>query len=339
MKIAVGSEEYIVFDGNITSDEIAFSAFSGYMALSGETARQVLAQYGEDIAKFGIKTNWVFAVSDGVITGIFDANMNPDKELTQIITERIIEIGTGYLGSLAGAWAGGKIGALIGTSFTPAGTAIGAVAGAVVGSVVGSLNSDDWYENSEKLFCNLAENIDQEFSFMSTEITGTVTPEEFLIEYHGKDKFFPLKVYPEYQRYRQIVTIVSNDTPMGLKEILSIDSVSKTANIEIFENSDKEIEKEYVETILKETTVEKLSLNSQTYNIVKEDNLIVRNAIEHIPTVSFLLSNILIRTNEILDVGEHGLYKVNSDDTMSEIAQRFGFTTQQLLKYNTWLID
>jgi LysM repeat protein len=94
-----------------------------------------------------------------------------------------------------------------------------------------------------------------------------------------------------------------------------------------------------IKEVIKHDQITEAIINSQTYDITKENNLAVRNAIDDISKVSFLLSHILIKTGEILDVGDKGLYTVRSGDTMSQIAERYGFTTQQLLKYNTWLID
>ena len=81
-------------------------------------------------------------------------------------------------------------------------------------------------------------------------------------------------------------------------------------------------------------------LNSHTYNIRNLSNLEIRNAIDKIPPVSLLLSDILIRTGEEqLDLGSKGMYKVKSGDTFSTIAQRSGMVTKELLKLNTWLAD
>lgn len=82
-----------------------------------------------------------------------------------------------------------------------------------------------------------------------------------------------------------------------------------------------------------------VTLNSHTYNIRNLSNLEIRNAIDKIPPVSFLLSDILIRTGEELDLGSKGMYKVKSGDTLSTIAQRNGMVTKELLKLNTWLAD
>ena len=82
-----------------------------------------------------------------------------------------------------------------------------------------------------------------------------------------------------------------------------------------------------------------VTLNSHTYNIRNLSNLEIRNAIDKIPPVSFLLSDILIRMGEELDLGSKGMYKVKSGDTLSTIAQRNGMVTKELLKLNTWLAD
>lgn len=40
--IQINGVEYEIFDQNITGDEVAFSAFSGYMAFNGELPKRVL---------------------------------------------------------------------------------------------------------------------------------------------------------------------------------------------------------------------------------------------------------------------------------------------------------
>lgn len=65
-----------------------------------------------------------------------------------------------------------------------------------------------------------------------------------------------------------------------------------------------------------------VTLNSHTYNIRNLSNLEIRNAIDKIPPVSFLLSDILIRTGEELYLGSKGIYKVKSGDTLSAIAKK-----------------
>ena len=103
--------------------------------------------------------------------------------------------------------------------------------------------------------------------------------------------------------------------------------------------SKQEEEKEIIQAIIKHNEIQTLTINSQTYNIKELSNLELRNAIENIPQVSFLLSHILIKVGEYLDLGEKGIYKVKSGDTLSTIAQRNGMVTKDLVRLNPWLCD
>jgi len=82
-----------------------------------------------------------------------------------------------------------------------------------------------------------------------------------------------------------------------------------------------------------------ITINNITFDITKTNNLTVRNALEDIPAVSFLLSHILIHPNEKLDMGNYGVYTIKRGDTLSEIAEKFRLTTKEVLELNTWLID
>ena len=110
-------------------------------------------------------------------------------------------------------------------------------------------------------------------------------------------------------------------------------------NIKINSSKKEQIQKEAISEIIKYDFIKSVTLNSHTYNIRNLSNLEIRNAIDKIPPVSFLLSDILIRTGEELDLGSKGMYKVKSGDTLSTIAQRNGMVTKELLKLNTWLAD
>ncbi len=81
-----------------------------------------------------------------------------------------------------------------------------------------------------------------------------------------------------------------------------------------------------------------IQINNQTFNITQANNLTVRNAIDDIPAVSLLLTHIIIKPREKLDLGSRGIYTVQSGDTLSQIAQRNGFSTKELLKRNSWFI-
>jgi len=132
-------------------------------------------------------------------------------------------------------------------------------------------------------------------------------------------------------------TIPSVSNPEYFVEQLAYNNNTKQAIIKTNDNDNLD---DYVTRILENTPAQKITLNTQTYNIKSSNNnLLVRNAIDNIPTVSFLLSQIDIKAGEILDIGNQGLYTIKGGDTMSQIAETKGMTTQALLKLNTWLID
>ena len=141
------------------------------------------------------------------------------------------------------------------------------------------------------------------------------------------------------------------DIVNGYKKLFSPPPAFGTAEFELqynFNNKslikikspNEEASKEAVKEVTKHEKIKQITLNTQTYNVVSEDNkLLIRNAIDDIPKVSFLLSHIDIKGGDILDIGDQGLYTVKDGDTMSQIAEAHGMTTQALLKLNTWLID
>ncbi len=310
--IKVQDQNYTIVDKNITSDEIAFSSFSGMMGFVGELGKQTIEKYGLN-ALYGSRFGRVFDVVDGVINGVFDSNMNPDKSLEKLI-------GTQFL-----AWAPGEIGAAIGGMI--AGPP-GAVAGAVIGSIIGGINADDWYGNGEIFFTKLVDKINDDFEYLSPTIYGKVTQEEFILQSVENDSNFCKNIFPDYVNYRQITEIKSGS------ESFLYNQLTKNATVN---SSD---EKTATEVILKNTNATKLTLNNQTYNIASDNNnLLVRNALDSIPAVSVLLSHIDIYAGEKIDLGDKGVYTVKGGDTFSQIANTNGFNTKELLKRNTWLID
>lgn len=74
-------------------------------------------------------------------------------------------------------------------------------------------------------------------------------------------------------------------------------------------------------------------------DLTNQTSLQIRNLLTDINSVNILLSNVLIKIDEKLDLGEKGIYTVKSGDTFSQIANNNGFTTKELLEKNTWLID
>ena len=77
----------------------------------------------------GQRINNIFQITDGVITAVFDKNMNQDKSLDDVIVPRFLEYGISWAMGEAGFWIGGAIGG-------PVGGVIGGVAGAVLGAIV-----------------------------------------------------------------------------------------------------------------------------------------------------------------------------------------------------------
>jgi len=125
----------------------------------------------------------------------------------------------------------------------------------------------------------------------------------------------------------------------GQGSLVYTQSVSSPNHASIQAN-DVNVQKAVTEVILRETSIDKLTLNNQTYNIASDNNnLLVRNALDSIPAVSVLLSHIDIYAGEKIDLGDKGVYTVKGGDTFSQIANTNGFNTKELLKRNTWLID
>ncbi len=126
------------------SQKIAMSAFSGYLAFSGS----LLENAGKIAGTVAKATPYgkIFAVTDGVISGVFDANGNPDKSMNDVI-------GTAATAILMGE----ALGAL---GFTIGGP-IGGIIGATIGGVVGAVWGEDFYELGIKAALKAMELADQ----------------------------------------------------------------------------------------------------------------------------------------------------------------------------------
>ena len=275
---------------------------------------------------------------NGVITGVFDKNMNPDKSLDEILVPRFIEYGIG--------WGATKLGAAIGFAIGgPVGGLIGGVAGAVIGAIASSPNSDEWYEIAKAI---VVDKFGKTFEFMDTTIYGKITQEEFMLQELEQNnqttKDFCVRMYPKFARYVQTYDLnkidINASSLMAYINKISYDKVKQNLTIQTQNEVDSVSKAKEISQIIAETTkVQTLTINSQTYNIKNLSNLELRNAIENIPQVSFLLSHILIKVGEYLDLGEKGIYKVKSGDTLSTIAQRNGMVTKDLVRLNPWLCD
>ena len=220
--------------------------------------------------------------------------------------------------------------ASLGVVVTPVTVGIALVGGvAVVATIGGNYLYDGIYKALE-----FAENY-TETQFVSPQITGTITQEEFILQSLENNPTFCMDAFPKYKNYRQRVEI--HNKGENLADFIRYDSQSKEATIQ----TSDDYEDDYVTRLFKAAPeIKQLTLNAQTYNVVDEDNkLLIRNAIEDIPKVSFLLSHILIKVGEVLDIGDQGVYTIKRGDTMSQIAEAYGMSTKELLKLNTWLID
>ncbi|CUU77667.1 hypothetical protein [Campylobacter hyointestinalis] len=112
--------------------DIAMVNLSGHLAFASEMAKQ-----------FGNTTliSKIFSVTDGIISGVFDKNGNPDKGMESVIGTAVVAWEMGAIG--------GEYGAKIGR-FVPiiGGIPIFAVIGATTGAVLGAFFADDIFDLS-----------------------------------------------------------------------------------------------------------------------------------------------------------------------------------------------
>ncbi|WP_459881139.1 LysM peptidoglycan-binding domain-containing protein [Campylobacter concisus] len=113
------------------------------------------------------------------------------------------------------------------------------------------------------------------------------------------------------------------------KQSEAINKVSISEKLTDFIESSKELN----------LNIDQITLNSQTYDVKKLPNDQIVRAIEDIPEVSFLLSNILIKPGEKLNLGDKGEYVVKKGDTLSQIAEKYGFKTKELVLLNRYLVN
>ena len=286
------------------------------MAFSGQVTEEVSKKFGGAFDQLvGKKVSLVFSLADGVINAVFDSQMNPDKDWSLIIGSRAIEFGMAKLGGMIGVWIGGPI---------------GAVAGATIGAIIGGLNSDDWSSNAEKIFYSLFATND-EFSVAISNFYGKVTTEELILKSVSNDPNFVMQMYPKYLNYRPVVKIESGQTVA--EYIRAQDHVK-------FTTPEEQNWVDFLQYIQNQPdTPKSISHNNEIFDIKNLSKIELRNAIEHIDKVSFLLSHILIKVGEKIDIGNQGVYTVKSGDALSLIAQNYGMVTKELVALNHWLID
>ena len=357
-EITIDGVKYEIYDQNITGDEVAFGVFSGYMAFNGslpeavlkemannyekainakvlageitkETGEKMIKEYGTAVMKLvGKNINRIFEVADGVITAVFDKNMNPDKNLDEVLVPRIIEWGASRIG--------GVIGGVVGSIFGPVGTVVGTVAGSVLGAIISSINSDEWYKVAKAI---VVDKFNKTFGFKDDDlqISGMIVK-----NINGTDMVFRCNS----DKY-SVEMMLDHKRTIG-SDLNSYDCSNaaidfsfffdKSAHRATINTTNEETKQQAVNEIFSMDEIDTLTLDNQTYNIKNLSNLQIRNALDYIPEVSFLLSNINLPTKEI-DLGAKGIYQVKSGETLSQIAQNNNMTTKDLVKLNTWLID
>ena len=336
-------------DNNSSNAEEKFLTDADFLKIPGiyfDTSSGLLDTLGSDkeIATSGAK--FIAKVGFGVGTAIDltvnlskDENNNDFYVVLSTIGKNIIKYKIGsalFKRSVITAVSAGAA-SLLGLSTTPVWLTIATTVGIVV---ITTYVADKALNLLENELSDL-----KEFEFYSPTIYGKVSQKEFILkELESSNGNFCKKIFPEYARYIQTrdfskvdistvsipdfiqrITLERNKKELAIKTASEVGSVKQAT--EIFE---------IINAIPNIPTV---TLNSHTYNIRNLSNLEIRNAIDKIPPVSFLLSDILIRTGEELDLGSKGIYKVKSGDTLSTIAQRNGMVTKELLKLNTWLVD
>ncbi len=77
------------------SSDIALASFSGYLGFVGEMSSQYGGAPGKTIGL-------IFAISGGVITGVFDKNLNPQKEYDNVVGAALVGYAGGFLGASFG---------------------------------------------------------------------------------------------------------------------------------------------------------------------------------------------------------------------------------------------
>lgn len=333
-------------DNNSSNAEEKFLTDADFLKIPGiyfDTSSGLLDTLGSDkeIATSGAK--FIAKVGFGVGTAIDltvnlskDENNNDFYVVLSTIGKNIIKYKIGsalFKRSVITAVSAGAA-SLLGLSTTPVWLTIATTVGIVV---ITTYVADKALNLLENELSDL-----KEFEFYSPTIYGKVSQKEFILkELESSNGNFCKKIFPEYARYIQTrdfskvdistvsnsdfiqrITLEKNKNALAIKTASEVGSVKQAT--EIFE---------IINAIPNIPTV---TLNSHTYDIRNFSNLEIRNAIDKIPPVSFLLSDILIRTGEELDLGSKG---IKSGDTLSTIAQRNGMVTKELLKLNTWLVD
>lgn len=92
-----GTREVVIKDS--TGKDVAMSAFSGYLAFSGNLLKEGLS-HADAVVK-GTLLGKAYSIVDGVVSGVFDAQGNPDKSMNDVIGTAA----TAYIGRWSWCWA------------------------------------------------------------------------------------------------------------------------------------------------------------------------------------------------------------------------------------------
>lgn len=132
------------------------SAFSGYLAFSGNLLKEGLS-HADAVVK-GTLLGKAYSIVDGVVSGVFDAQGNPDKSMNDVI------------GTAATAILVGEAGAGLGSLFGPVGTVIGGTLGGIAGAVWG----EDAYNGIIEAGAKAMDLADQAADFINGEIDNAI---------------------------------------------------------------------------------------------------------------------------------------------------------------------
>ncbi len=155
--------------------------------------------------------------------------------------------------------------------------------------------------------------------------------------------------------YNRNPSEVASDLVDGFKELFSSPPAYGTVEFEalysssnrstiIIKTQDEEAQKVGIEAVVQYNNIKTLTLNNQTLDIATPTALQLRNALESISDYQFLLSNVLIKPDELLDMGEAGVITVKSGDTLSQLAVKYlggnaVDATKKAVLLNPWLAD
>ncbi|QCD51747.1 calcium-binding protein [Campylobacter sp. RM16192] len=270
-----------------------------------------------------VKINWATGLQSNAIGAVVTFVQEKDK------VRAVAKVGGSILGSIAATTATEAIIAFAAgfgaTLSAPAVIGIGVIGGVVL-SIAGSETAGDLYDTIKSWFGHGAGK-SKDFDIEANSQNNSISIECYSDKY-PESKFMDNRTTMSYNIYK----CVNKSTGFEF----SFDKQRHTSTVR---TNDINTQKQAIQILTTTDDIKQITLNSHTYNIKSLSNLEIRNALDNIPKVSFLLSNILIRAGEEIDLGSRGIYKVKSGDTLSTIAQRNGMVTKDLLKLNTWLVD